>query len=146
MHILVVDDARAMRSILRKMLEGFGFEVTTVASGLEGLEVLETIAPPDAILVDWYMPKMNGCEFVRAVRANSDFEDTRILMCTTETDVNYVNEAIQAGANEYIMKPFTQDVIREKLRIVGAVAQKHAGGVVVKSVQTGNCEHAIFTE
>jgi two-component system, chemotaxis family, chemotaxis protein CheY len=120
MHALVVDDARAMRSILRKVLEGIGLEVTTVASGAEGLETLMQIDPPDVMLIDWNMPEMNGLELLQAVRANSDYDAIRIMTCTTETDVKYVTQAIQAGANEYIMKPFTEDVLREKLRLAGA--------------------------
>lgn len=121
MRALIVDDSRAMRTILQKLLEGMDFKVTAVEGAPEGLAELANNNLPDLMLVDWNMPEMNGCEFIRKVRANSKYDCIQIVMCTTETEFERVDEAIQAGANEYIMKPFTEDVIREKLKLVGMV-------------------------
>ena len=120
MRALVVDDSRAMRAILNRLLGNIGYEVTTVEGGPEGLEALVENDPFDLLFVDWNMPKMNGCEFVKQVRSDPDFASVRIVMCTTETDIKYVNQALEAGANEYVMKPFTEEIIREKLKLIGA--------------------------
>ncbi|HTS69354.1 MAG TPA: response regulator [Terriglobia bacterium] len=119
MRALVIDDSKAMRSILARMLHGLGYEVVEAANGREALERLQIGGKVDLALVDWNMPEMNGLEFVRAVRAEHIHDGILLMMVTTETEMENVVRALAAGANEYVMKPFTQEVILEKLRIFG---------------------------
>jgi|SRR5262245_61481430 two-component system chemotaxis response regulator CheY len=119
MRALVIDDSRAMRAILRKILKEIGFEVTEAGHGKEGLERLKQIEAPQLALVDWNMPEMNGLEFVRAVRADHAYDAMRVMMVTPESAVSAVTCALEAGANEYVMKPFTKNVILEKLALLG---------------------------
>jgi two-component system chemotaxis response regulator CheY len=114
---LVIDDSRPMRMILGKLLKELGFEVTEAGDGKQALERLSP--PPDLALVDWNMPVMNGLEFVQAVRADHQYDHVPLMMVTTETDMERVAAAIDAGANEYVMKPFTKDIILDKLRLLG---------------------------
>jgi len=118
---LVIDDSRAMRTILGKMLRSIGFEVIEASDGREGLSQLECAGKVDLALVDWNMPNMNGFEFVQAVRAEPIWDAIQLMMVTTETETDQVVKALEAGANEYVMKPFTRDVILEKLEILGLV-------------------------
>ena len=121
MRALIVDDSKAMRMILKKTLTQCGFdEIDEAANGLEALAVLEDIEWADVVLVDWNMPEMSGIEFVEAVRARARYDDVPIVMVTTETEVTQMIRALDAGANEYIMKPFTAEVLREKLDLIGA--------------------------
>lgn len=119
MHALVIDDSRAVRSILKGYLKGLQHEVVEAADGAEALRVLKSNPGIGFALVDWNMPNMNGLEFVTAARADRSFDGTRFIMVTTETEMDNVSKALQAGADEYIMKPFTQEMIEEKLRMVG---------------------------
>jgi two-component system chemotaxis response regulator CheY len=119
MHALVIDDSRAMRAILGKMLKELGFEIVEASHGREGLERLKQIAMPDLALVDWNMPEMNGLEFVQAVRADHAYDTMRVMMVSTESTLGAMTTALAAGANEYVMKPFTKDVILEKLALIG---------------------------
>ncbi|MCZ6515831.1 MAG: response regulator [Acidobacteria bacterium] len=119
MQVLVVDDSRATRAVLRQILKALGFDVTEAGHGLEALERLKEMEKPDLVLVDWNMPEMNGYEFVQAVRAESDYDQIPLMMVTTETEVSQVTKALSAGANEYVMKPFTKEVILAKLDILG---------------------------
>ena len=119
MRALVIDDSRAIRSIIREILKGFGFEVVEAADGQEALERLHEIDHADLALVDWNMPEMNGLEFVRAVRAESIYDDMPMMMVTTESDMTNMILALESGANEYVMKPFTRDVLREKIELLG---------------------------
>jgi two-component system chemotaxis response regulator CheY len=118
-RVLVIDDSRTMRSILGNILKQAGFEVAEAANGREGLVQLERLGGADVALVDWNMPEMDGFEFVRAVRATSQHADMRLLMVTSETDLSRVARALEAGADEYIMKPFTREVILGKLEVLG---------------------------
>jgi two-component system chemotaxis response regulator CheY len=116
---LIVDDSRVLRRLLGGMLREIGFEVVEAANGSEGLDQLERGATPDVALVDWNMPVMNGLQFVQSVRANSRFAGLPIMMVTSETELDRVQTAIEAGANEYVMKPFGKEVIAEKLQLLG---------------------------
>jgi two-component system chemotaxis response regulator CheY len=116
---LIIDDSRSMRSILGRMLTGLGFEVVEAGNGKEALQRLEEPGKFDLALVDWNMPEMNGFEFVRAVRAKQTYDGVLLMMVTTETEMENVVRALAAGANEYVMKPFTKEVILEKLQIFG---------------------------
>jgi two-component system chemotaxis response regulator CheY len=123
MRALIVDDSRAMRMILKKHLRECGFEeIHEAGDGREALEVLEGLEWADVVLVDWNMPEMSGIEFVEHVRADSLYDDVPIVMVTTETEVAQMVRALDAGANEYVMKPFTVDALREKLELLAAQA------------------------
>jgi len=119
MRVLVVDDSRAIRTILGRMMREMGFEVTEAGNGLEALSQLEQNTDVGLALVDWNMPEMNGFDFVKEVRGRSQHNDVRLMMITTETEMEQVIKALEAGANEYVMKPFTAEVIAEKLEIMG---------------------------
>ena len=119
MKALIVDDSRAMRTILKGILKGLGFETFEAGHGKEGLERLLEVGTPDLALVDWNMPEMNGLEFVKAVRAQEANAEMRLMMITTETDMGRVTAALEAGANDYLMKPFTKESMMDKLAILG---------------------------
>ncbi len=119
MRALVVDDSRAIRTVLRKMLVATGFEVVEAGHGREALEILAAGPCPDLALVDWNMPEVTGIEFVRAVRAEPSYAALRICMVTTETEMERMVEAFEAGADEYLMKPFTPEAVVDKMAILG---------------------------
>lgn len=119
MHALVIDDSRAIRLILGRMLGELGMETTEATNGREGLELLEGGTRPDLVLVDWNMPEMSGIDFVEAVRKPPYSCTARIVMVTTETEVPQMVRALEAGADEYVMKPFTKEAIFEKLQLLG---------------------------
>jgi two-component system chemotaxis response regulator CheY len=119
MRALIVDDSRTMRTILGRIVSGLGFEIAQAGDGVQALAALEAGPLPDLILADWNMPEMNGYELVRAVRARPGYAAIKIVMVTTETETHQIAMAIEAGANEYVMKPFTSDVILDKLRLIG---------------------------
>ena len=121
MKALVIDDSRAMRMILRNMLSGMGFEVAEARHGREALDYLQEHAETDVALVDWNMPEMNGLELVEAIRRDTRLNALRLMMVTTETEMSHVAQALTAGANEYVMKPFSKEVIEDKLRLIGIV-------------------------
>jgi len=122
MLALVVDDSRAMRSILTRLLGGLGFDVAQAGDGAEALAVLDAGTRPDVILVDWNMPVMDGLSLIKAVRARDDLRDISLMMVTTESEQGQIVRALAAGAHEYVIKPFTGDVIAEKLALLGLVA------------------------
>lgn len=119
MQALVVDDSRAMRTILGKIVTSLGFEVITAVHGKDALEQLTAGARPQLMLLDWNMPEMNGYELLQHVRRDPAHAATKIIMVTTETEMTQVQNALAAGANEYVMKPFTSEVIYEKLCLLG---------------------------
>ena len=121
MKALVVEDSTTIRMILRVILRKLGFDVVEAGNGREGLERLREMTQTNVVLVDWNMPEMNGIEFIRAVRADRGYDVLPLIMVTTNTELENVTEALSAGANEYIMKPFTSDMIREKLELMGIV-------------------------
>ena len=119
MHALVIDDARTMRLLMRVTLQKLGFEVTEAANGREGLERLDSERRPDVVMVDWYMPEMDGAEFVRVVRSRPDLADLRLIVVTGETDAAQVGKVVATGADTYVSKPFTPETIRERLGAIG---------------------------
>jgi two-component system chemotaxis response regulator CheY len=119
---LVVDDSRAIRMILSRIMSSLGYQVCEAANGKKALEVLMREHPAvSLVLVDWNMPEMNGLEFVKALRADPRFAAVLLMMVTTETQTEQILEALEAGANEYVMKPFTEEIISGKLRLLGAI-------------------------
>ena len=119
MKALVVDDSKAIRSIISKHLNALGFEVVEAVSGVEALVQLKKMGGADIALLDWNMPEMDGFEFLRRVRADADFSDLVVMMVTTESEMSQVAKALEAGANEYLMKPFTKEALQEKLVLLG---------------------------
>jgi two-component system, chemotaxis family, chemotaxis protein CheY len=119
MRAIVVDDSRATRAILARILGELGFETIQAAHGREALETLAAAPPVELALVDWNMPVMDGLEFVRQVRARPELAAMKVVMVTTEGDTEHMIRALEAGADEYAMKPFTPAVIREKLELLG---------------------------
>jgi two-component system chemotaxis response regulator CheY len=119
MRALVVDDSSAMRAVLRLILKKRDFQVSEAKNGLDALQVLEPAERFDLIFIDWNMPSMNGFELLRRIRQEAKHQTTKIVMVTTETAASEMSQALNAGADEYIMKPFTPDVIFDKLQLVG---------------------------
>ena len=117
---LVVDDSKAVRMILARTLKELGYEVREAANGREALEVItrEKNAVKLA-LVDWNMPEINGLELLQRIRLNPEWSSLKVIMVTTETELDQMAAALEAGANEYVMKPFTKDILLEKLDLVG---------------------------
>jgi two-component system chemotaxis response regulator CheY len=115
---LVIDDSRAMRLILKRMLRELGFAVDEAANGREGLNQL-TVTPPRLVLLDWNMPEMSGIEFLQAMRQPPYASTAKVLMVTTESEVAQVIRALGAGADEYLMKPFTKEAVLDKLHLLG---------------------------
>ena len=119
MRALVVDDSRAMRSIIRRHLDELGIAVDEAGSGAEALFVLNHIQKPDVILLDWNMPEMNGLECLRRLRADQVYANLPVMMVTTESEMAQVALALDAGADEYLMKPFDRQALLEKLLLIG---------------------------
>jgi two-component system chemotaxis response regulator CheY len=117
---LIVDDSRTVRLILARFLKEAGFQsLVEAGNGQEALERLGE-SRPEVVLVDWNMPVMNGYDFLVEMRSHRAYDDIPVVMVTTESEMSQVAGALEAGANEYIMKPFTKEVIEEKLQLVRA--------------------------
>jgi two-component system, chemotaxis family, chemotaxis protein CheY len=115
---LIVDDSRVVRMVARKILQDLGFETAEAEDGRKALEAcLKRM--PDAILLDWNMPVMNGIDFLRELRKAPGGDTPKVVFCTTENDIAHIQEAMGAGADEYIMKPFDSDIISSKFSQVG---------------------------
>lgn len=115
---LIVDDSKVVRMVARKILEELAFQTREAVDGKAALDAcLQSM--PDAILLDWNMPIMNGLDFLRELRTSPGGEDPVVIFCTTENDLSHIQTAISAGANEYIMKPFDSDIIHSKFSQVG---------------------------
>ena len=122
MHALVVDDSRAMRSILARLMTGLGFEVSQAGDGAQALAVLEAGARPDVCLIDWHLPVLDGLESVKTVRSRAELRGISLVMVTTESEQGQIVRALAAGAHEYVIKPFSDEVIAGKLALLGLVA------------------------
>lgn len=118
MRALVIDDSRVACTVIRGVLREMGIESVEAGDGRQGLDALRAAPDLDLVLVDWNMPVMDGLEFIKAVRAQREFDAVKIVMVTTETESEQVTRAMQAGANEYVMKPFTKDVLIAKLSML----------------------------
>ncbi len=115
---LIVDDSKVVRMVARKILEGLNFRTIEAEDGQKALEKCEE-SMPDAVLLDWNMPVKTGIEFLKELRAKEGVEQPVVVFCTTENDMSHIQEAMQAGANEYIMKPFDSEIIESKFGQVG---------------------------
>jgi len=115
---LVVDDSKVIRKVARHILETLDFTVTEACDGREALDACLASAP-DVILLDWNMPVMSGMDFLRALRESAIPSRPKVVFCTIENGMAYIRAAIDAGADEYVMKPFDRDTLESKLQIVG---------------------------
>lgn len=122
MLALILDDSRAMRMILRRIMTSAGFDVVEAADGRAGLTAVAAGVLPDVALIDWNMPGMDGLEFVHAVRAVPEYRPMTLMMVTTESEQTQIVRALAAGAHEYIIKPFTTDAVIDKLSLLGLVS------------------------
>jgi two-component system, chemotaxis family, chemotaxis protein CheY len=115
---LIVDDSSVVRKVARRILEDLEFSIEEAADGQIAMQACQR-KMPDAILLDWNMPVMNGIDFLKALRTMQGGESPIVVFCTTENDMKHIQEAVSAGANEYIMKPFDTDIIQAKFQQVG---------------------------
>ena len=115
---LIVDDSRVIRMVARRILEELDFEISEAVDGQAALVQCKE-KMPDAVLLDWNMPVMSGIDFLRKLRQATGGEAPVVVFCTTETDLDHIREAMTAGANEYIMKPFDSDIIQAKFTQAG---------------------------
>jgi two-component system, chemotaxis family, chemotaxis protein CheY len=118
---LVVDDSRVIRKVARRILEGLRFDCAEAGDGAEALAYCRADMP-DAVLLDRNMPVMNGVDFLRQLRREPGGQNAVVLFCSAETDLPYIEEALEAGADEYIMKPFDGDILESKLEQVGLLS------------------------
>lgn len=120
-NCLIVDDSSVIRKVARRILEDWSFDITEAEDGQVALNKCEE-KMPDAILLDWNMPVMDGLEFLSKLRDMPEGEKPRVVFCTTENDVGHIARAIRAGANEYIMKPFDREIMQAKFQEVGLIS------------------------
>jgi two-component system chemotaxis response regulator CheY len=117
---MVVDDSKAIRMLLGRTLKEIGYEVTEAGNGREALRLIERDkASLNLVLADWNMPEMNGLELLKLVRHDPALDSLVVVMVTTETEIDQMAAALEAGANEYIMKPFTKEILVGKLQLAG---------------------------
>ena len=118
---LVVDDSRVIRKVARRILEDLGFEVAEAADGVEAMAWCQAVMP-DAVLLDWRMPAMDGLEFVRRLREHPGGTEPKVVFCSVENEIERIREALDAGADEYVMKPFDGDILSGKFAYLGLAA------------------------
>ncbi len=116
MKVLVVDDSKSIRQIERRYLGEMGYSVVEAANGEEALKALEENPDIGLVLLDWHMPVMNGYEFLKKMRATPKWNHIKVMMVTTENQQKSVIDAVMAGANEYLMKPFDQEMLENKIK------------------------------
>ncbi len=124
MKMLIIDDSKPMRTFLVFLARDMAFTTFEACDGREALDLLiknDPREPYDVALVDWSMPRMNGLEFVQAVRRNQDFADLKLMMVTIQNAHGRVTQALEAGANDFLMKPVTKELLADKLQILGVV-------------------------
>src|SRR5262249_7692207 len=117
---LIVDDSSVIRKVARRILEGLEFDINEAEDGEQALEICR-LRMPDAVLLDWNMPRMDGYEFLRSLRRMPNGDRPKVVFCTTENDVAHIARALHAGANEYIMKPFDKEIVEAKFQEVGLI-------------------------
>ena len=119
MQTLIVDDSRAMRRILRQIVAPMGFEIHEAGDGVEGWEKFQALDDLELVLIDWNMPRMNGLELVKKIRENDEYQNIKLVMVTTETEPRQMARAMMAGVDEFLMKPFTSEMLIDKLQLIG---------------------------
>jgi two-component system, chemotaxis family, chemotaxis protein CheY len=117
---LIVDDSAVIRKVARRILEGLSFRIAEAEDGEQALAACRS-EMPDAVLLDWNMPVMDGYEFLKQLRTMPRGHEPKVVFCTTENDIGHIARAMHAGANEYIMKPFDKDIMTAKFQEVGLV-------------------------
>ena len=117
---LVVDDSSVVRKIARRILEEMEFDVVEAEDGEQALEICKGRLP-DAVLLDWNMPVMDGYDFLGRLRCLPGGDEPKVVFCTTENNIDHISRALNAGANEYIMKPFDKDIVSAKFQEVGLI-------------------------
>lgn len=122
---LVIDDSRLVRQVSRRIVEDLGFECTEAEDGKHAYELCQEFMP-DLVIVDWNMPVMSGLEFVEKLRAMENGKHPHVIFCTTEDNLAHIERALNAGATEYIMKPFNRDMIQAKLIQIGLLKEEVA--------------------
>ncbi len=127
MKVLVVDDSRATRSFMRRMLAEVGWEVVEAGDGQEALRRIDDSGPFAVAIVDWNMPVMNGLEFVEAVRSTPSLNKLKLMMMTSEAEIGRMTRALEAGADDYMMKPFSKDALIDRLRFHRLVPGEGSG-------------------
>lgn len=118
MHALIIDDSRTTRAIIARLVKGLGYEISEAGDGLAALAHLQVHGPADIAFVDWNMPEMSGIEFVQHARKTPDYNSMKIIMVTSENEISAVSTALEAGANEFLMKPFTKEMLEEKIALL----------------------------
>ncbi|PZU60564.1 MAG: two-component system response regulator [Sphingobium sp.] len=119
-NCLVVDDSKVIRKVARHILESLDINVTEACDGQDALTQCEA-AVPDVVLLDWNMPVMSGMEFLQALSTTKIASRPKVIFCTTENGIGHIKAAVEAGADEYVMKPFDRDTLESKLQIVGVI-------------------------
>lgn len=117
---LVVDDSSVVRKVVSKIVQALGFEVVEAEDGKQALEKSKEVTP-NVVMLDWNMPVMNGMEFLEEFRKNPDNAEVKVIFCTTEIDITKIMCAMEAGANEYIMKPFDEEIVKTKFQQIGLI-------------------------
>lgn len=124
LNALIIDDSRAMRSILKRIMVELGYATAEAGNGQEALDVISAGFLPTICLIDWNMPVMDGLEFVTRVRSQPQWRAVTLMMVTTESEHGQIVRALAAGAHEYVIKPFTPDAIVDKLSLLGLLPQE----------------------
>jgi two-component system chemotaxis response regulator CheY len=119
-HCIVVDDSGVVRKVARNIVESMNFRVSEAEDGQKALDIC-LAEMPDAVLLDWNMPVMDGMEFLLALRKEDGGDRPKVVFCTTENDIEHITRALAAGADEYVMKPFDKDMIEDKFREIGLI-------------------------
>lgn len=117
---LVVDDSKVIRKVARHILESLDFAVSEAADGLEALDRCVTDMP-DVVLLDWNMPNMSGLDFLKELTSRDYPDHPKVIFCTTENGLAHIRAAVEAGADEYVMKPFDRETLETKLQLVGVL-------------------------
>jgi two-component system chemotaxis response regulator CheY len=124
-YCLIVDDSRVIRKISREIVEGLDFRVAEAENGEAGLLACRA-EMPDVILLDWNMPVMDGYSFLQHLRGRPGGAAPKVVFCTTENDLSFISRALEAGADEYIMKPFDKDILTAKFQELGVLPASHS--------------------
>jgi two-component system chemotaxis response regulator CheY len=118
LRAMVVDDSKAMRAVLVRMLKSCGYDdIVEATNGVDAFRAIRDHGSPDVVLVDWNMPEMTGIDFIRRVRSSGMLDEASVVMVTSETAIEKIAEALESGADEYLMKPFTIEALLEKLEL-----------------------------
>ncbi|WP_262267994.1 response regulator [Microvirga yunnanensis] len=124
-HCLIIDDSRVIRKVSRDIVEGLDIRVSEAENGEAGLKACRS-EMPDVILLDWNMPVMDGYSFLKALRSTPEGLSPKVVFCTTENGLDHITRALEAGADEYVMKPFDKDILAAKLQGLGVLPASHS--------------------